>query len=343
MSEIFLCAQASFWAGGWLPGAFAFLLGLSLLIYAVLDGYDLGVGILSKGVGDKERDRMIASVGPFWDANETWLVLGSGLLLVGFPLAHGVIFQHLYTPVACMLLGLILRGVSFDFRAKVAPDKKPLWDKSFYWGSVITALSQGYMMGAFMTGFASGLWAVLFSWGIGFFALFAYTLVGGAWLLMKTEGDLQERALYWTRFSLYVSALGSLFVAVASPVMSPAVREKWLSWEAWPLYFLPLSIFILFLWAAWVLWKREKGQSQKEWLPFVLVVGIFILNFVAISLSFYPWLIVGQKSLIESAASDESLAIIFVGALICLPVLIGYTIVAYRVFHGKVKDWHYYH
>lgn len=332
---------ASIWEGETLPVIFAFLLGLSLLIYVILDGYDLGVGILSRFAKGKDKDIMIASVGPFWDANETWLVLGGGLLLVAFPHVHGIIFQHLYLPVAVMLIGLILRGVSFDFRAKVPAEKKYLWDNAFFWGSLITTLAQGYMMGMFMTGFAPGWGGVLFSVLTAIFAVFAYSLVGSGWLLMKTDELLQKRSIQWGQYALFVSALGSLFVAIASPTLSPAVAAKWLDWSAWPLYIFPLLIFFLFLLAWMSLKKLGDGSSKKYWVPFAASGGIFLLNFVAIAFSFYPWIIVDKASLMESAASNESLMIILVGALVCLPLLIGYTIVAYRVFHGKATHLSY--
>ena len=164
--------------GKWLPYTFAGLMGLAILIYAILDGYDLGVGMLSDSANEKEKDRMIASIGPFWDANETWLVLGVGLMLVAFPSAHGVVLTELYLPVAVLLFGLIFRGVAFDFRAKVSYQKKWRWNLAFYFGSLLSALSQGYMLGAYIMGFEDSPLATLFAILTALAVASGYCLIG---------------------------------------------------------------------------------------------------------------------------------------------------------------------
>src|ERR687898_2341319 len=176
----------------WLPVAFAGLMGVAILLYVVLDGYDLGVGILSGAAEDKHRDRMIASIGPFWDANETWLVLAVGLLLVAFPLAHGVILTALYLPVFVLLFGLILRGVAFDFRAKVPAHRKHRWNRAFFAGSLIASLAQGYMLGVYVLGLATGLPAMVFGALVALCLAAAYAAMGSAWLIYKTEGQLPQ-------------------------------------------------------------------------------------------------------------------------------------------------------
>ena len=191
-----------------LPVVFTALMALAMLLYVVLDGYDLGVGILLRGVPDAEKDRMIASIGPFWDANETWLVLGVGLLLVAFPLAHGVILGALYLPVAAMLIGLILRGVAFDFRVKARAAHKPLWNAAFWSGSVIAAFSQGYMLGSYVLGFRDDAVGVAFAVAIGLALCAGYALLGATWLVIKTEGELHVRALRWARVAVVVAAIG---------------------------------------------------------------------------------------------------------------------------------------
>ena len=171
--------------GSWMAYVFALLMGLAMLIYAILDGYDLGVGMLIHGNTHQEKDTMIASIGPFWDANETWLILGVGLLLVAFPAAHGIILTELYFPVAIMLFGLIFRGVAFDFRVKAPSQQKWRWDAKFFYGSLITALAQGYMLGAYIVGFQSGWASTLFSILIALSVASAYCLIGACWLIIK--------------------------------------------------------------------------------------------------------------------------------------------------------------
>ena len=190
-------------AAGWLPLVFALVMALAMLAYVILDGYDLGVGVLlQRADDDAQKDAMISSIGPFWDANETWLVLGVGVLLVAFPAAHGVILGALYLPVALMLVGLMLRGVSFDFRVKARDEHKRLWDRAFFGGSVVAGWAQGFMLGGLITGFKNDLVSNLFSALIGLCLLAAYCLLGAGWLIIKSEGALQLQAVRWARGSL---------------------------------------------------------------------------------------------------------------------------------------------
>ncbi len=202
----------------WLPNAFAALLGLSILLYVILDGFDLGVGLLSPLATPGERDRMIASIGPFWDANETWLVLAIGILLVAFPTAHGIILSSLYLPVFVMLIGLILRGVAFEFRAKAPAAQKAIWDWAFFIGSTMTALSQGYMLGLYILGFPEGLAAQLFAGLTAIGLAVGYSFIGSTWLLRKTEGSLQKKAIIWARHGIWGFAGGLLGASLATPV-----------------------------------------------------------------------------------------------------------------------------
>ena len=195
--------------GGWLPVVFLALMGISMLAYVVLDGYDLGVGILLRRVEDGEKDIMISSIGPFWDANETWLVLGVGILLVAFPMAHGVILGELYLPVALMLLGLILRGVAFDFRVKARAAHKHLWNNAFYAGSVLASFSQGVMLGLYITGFKNGWAEYGFAIITGLCLCAGYALLGAGWLIMKTEGAFNN-----ARCAGHTAACGSRVLAL---------------------------------------------------------------------------------------------------------------------------------
>src|SRR5690606_8353634 len=211
----------------WLAIIFIGLMGLAVLIYAVLDGYELGVGILLPADDENQRDTMIASIGPFWDANETWLVLGVGVLLIAFPSAHSLVLYHLYLPVTLMLAGLILRGVSFDFRAKALPDHKDFWDKIFKTGSLLASLAQGYMLGMFVMGFDSTPQAFAFALLSAVCVTAGFSFIGAAWLVMKTEGDLQLRAARWTRVCGWLTALGIVAVSIVNPLISNNIFERW--------------------------------------------------------------------------------------------------------------------
>jgi cytochrome d ubiquinol oxidase subunit II len=188
-------------AAEWMPVVFMAVMGLSMLAYVLLDGFDLGVGMLMHRADAAQRDLMIASIGPFWDANETWLVLGVGILLIAFPKAHGVVLSALYLPVALMLLGLTLRGVAFDFRVKARDRLRPLWNRAFIFGSSLAALAQGWMLARYITGFASDLWSQLFALLIAIALPAAYVLLGACWLIMKTDGEVQRLAVRWARLA----------------------------------------------------------------------------------------------------------------------------------------------
>ena len=328
--------------GQWLPLAFAGLMGLAMLIYAVLDGYDLGVGILMKAAKDEEKDVMIASIGPFWDANETWLVLGVGLLLVAFPLAHGIILSNLYLPVALMLIGLILRGVAFDFRTKAKADHKNAWNNAFFGGSLLTAVAQGYMLGSYILGFEKSFDAFAFSSLVGLCVVAGYCLIGSSWLIMKTEGDLQRKAVRWARLALWGTIIGILLVSAATPLVSTRIFYKWfhLPNMFWLLP-IPLLTGILVIMLEIALRSLPHADDKGSWVPFATTVGIFILCFLGLAYSFYPYIVPDLLKIVDAASARESLLIMLVGALIVLPALIGYTFLAYKIFHGKAKDLSY--
>ncbi|MDH5211197.1 MAG: cytochrome d ubiquinol oxidase subunit II, partial [Betaproteobacteria bacterium] len=210
-----------------LPLVFATLMGAAILAYVVLDGYDLGVGMLMPAASDAEQDVMVASIGPFWDANETWLVLGVGILLIAFPAAHGYILGALYLPVAAMLIGLMLRGVAFELRVKALGWHAELWNWLFWAGSFLASFAQGFMLGRYLTGFQVG-------WGYYFFALLVgaalcggYVLLGATWLILRTEGALQRKAIAWTKWGLAWVALGVALVSLATPAVSELVYARW--------------------------------------------------------------------------------------------------------------------
>src|SRR5882762_4649020 len=296
--------------GGWLPLVFMALMGLSMLVYVVLDGYDLGVGILLGFAADGEKDAMVESIGPFWDANETWLVLGIGLLLSAFPIAHGIILGELYLPVAIMLVGLILRGVAFEFRMKARAVQKGWWNGAFHAGSLVAALAQGVMLGRYVTGFQAGAWAWAFALFVGVSLAAGYTLLGACWLLMKTEGELQRRAVAWARRSLWLA-----------PV--------------------PLMSAVLFAMVGVTLAHQPRADEAWAWLPFAGSVGIFLLAFFGLAFSIFPFVIVDRMSLWQAAAAPESLIFILVGAVVVLPVMAASAAYSYWVFRGKARKLSY--
>ncbi|MEO1205179.1 MAG: cytochrome d ubiquinol oxidase subunit II [Pseudomonadota bacterium] len=326
----------------WLPLVFVGLMGLSMLIYVVLDGFDLGVGILVGDAEDKDKDMMIASIGPFWDANETWLVLGVGLLLVAFPAAHGAILTALYLPVFAMLIGLILRGVAFDFRAKVPADKKWMWNRAFLVGSVLAAVSQGYMLGIYIVGLNQGLPEILFGLLTGVCLAAAYAFIGACWLIMKTEGALQLKAIAWAKKLLWLGAIGMLAVSAATPLVSPRIFEKWFSFPN-ILLLAPIPLMTAALFAALVMLLREMPMKNDRfcWAPFVAAIGVFVLGFVGLAYSFYPYIVPDKITIYEAASAPESLFIILIGAITVLPVIVGYSIYAYWVFRGKAQPLSY--
>lgn len=331
-----------FQTGEWLPFLFAFLIGLSMLLYAVLDGYDLGVGILSRLVGDKERDRMIASIGPFWDANETWLVLGVGLLLVAFPAAHGVVLTSLYLPVAVMILALTFRGVSFDFRRKVAPEAQAKWNRIFFWSSFLMALSQGYMVGRFMIGFKSGLSSELFAIFFGLLVVAGYALMGSCWLIMKAEGELQKKAIRWANHAILTMVAGAVLSSAIAPFVDTRIYDRMFSFpEITLLIAMPLISVILTLLMKFILTALPLEGDRLSWMPFAISISIFVLGFLGLVYSFYPYIIPGQLKIVEASAAPESLLVILIGTAIVLPFMAGYTALAYWIFRGKAEDLSY--
>ena len=322
----------------WLPLTFASLMGVSILVYVILDGFDLGVGMLVSQVPDADKDKMIASIGPFWDANETWLVLAIGLLLVAFPVAHGTILTALYLPVAIMLISLIMRGVAFEFRAKVGADHKTLWNRVFVIGSTLTALSQGFMLGIYIMGLEWSVVNFLFSALIAFCLAAAYVLVGACWLIHKLEGDLQKKAVKWAQTTLYVTAVGMVAVSLVTPFVSPRIFYKWFAFpEIIALVPLPIASALFFVILFLVLRNMPFSQDKYSWAPFALTSIIFSFGFAGLAYSFYPFVVPEKLTIYGAAATPESLLIILAGAVVVVPVIAGYSVFAYVVFGGKAR------
>jgi cytochrome d ubiquinol oxidase subunit II len=328
-------------AAGWLPLVFALVMALAMLAYVILDGYDLGVGVLLRRADDEaQKDTMIASIGPFWDANETWLVLGVGVLLVAFPMAHGVILGALYLPVALMLVGLTLRGVAFDFRVKARAEHKPWWDRAFYAGSLLAGWSQGFMLGGLVTGFGGDWGSQLFNALIGLCLVAAYCLLGAGWLIMKTEGALQLKAVRWAQASLWLTAAGVAAISLATPWVSQRIFDKWFSFPnvvmLLPIPGMTVALFVVIARSLKCLPTRLAQNNQYgAAVPFASTVGIFLLAFYGLAYSLFPWLVVDKLTIWNAASAPEALLVIFYGTVVVLPVIIGYTVFAYRVFWGK--------
>jgi cytochrome d ubiquinol oxidase subunit II len=321
-----------------LPLIFMAVMGLSLLAYVVLDGYDLGVGILLPFASDEEKDLMVSSIGPFWDANETWLVLGVGVLLVAFPLAHGIVLSALYLPVAVMLLGLILRGVSFDFRVKARAARKGLWNGLFAGGSLIAAMAQGWMLGSYLTGFDTGLWSLLFAAGIAVTLPTAYAMLGAGWLIMKTWDELQLKAVGWARAVLWPMGAALVGISLATPLVSQTVFDKWFSMpEFIGLLPIPVACAAAFFAAFHVLNKPKVVAAGYGWIVFASTVLLFMLAFLGLAYSIYPYIVIERLTVWQAASAHESLVVIFVGVAITLPAIIVYTIYMYRVFWGRAS------
>ncbi len=324
-----------------LPYIFLLLMGLSVLIYAILDGFDLGVGILIPMDNADYRRQMIASIGPFWDANETWLVLAVGILLIAFPQAHNIILKELYLPALFLLIGLILRGVAFDFRAKAVTGHRRLWDRAFKAGSIIASASQGFMLGMYIMGFEYHLASVAFACLSAICVTAAYAYIGGAWLVLKTEGKLQEYAANKTRIAGWITSLGIALICLVNPWINPSVAQRWFSMpEAILLVLIPLTS-ILFIVVTNIYLKR-KNKEADCWIPFASISGLFFLCFLGLAYSFYPYIIPNKLLAVDAASSTRSLSFVFYGVVIVLPIILLYTFFSYRVFRGKVTELEYY-
>jgi len=321
-----------------LPLIFMVLMGVAVLAYVVLDGDDLGVGMLMPAASAPEQSVMVASIGPFWDANETWLVLGVGILLVAFPQAHGVVLGALYLPVVAMLVGLMFRGVAFELRMKAQGWHRDLWNWLFWAGSFLASFAQGFMLGRYITGFEPGFGFFLFAALVGASVCGGYVLLGATWLVLKTEGALQAKALAWSRWGLAWVALGVGLVSLATPVVSETVRAKWFDFpRTLALMALPAAC----LWAGVGVWlatgRIGRGEARGDWQPFAGAVAIFAIAFLGLAYSLYPYVVIDRLTIWEAAAHPSSLRVVLAGALVVLPFIVAYTAISYRVFRGKAR------
>lgn len=328
--------------GAGLELIFVAVMGLALLTYIVLDGHDLGIGILLPFANEPEKDEMIASIGPFWDANETWIVLGVTILLIAFPQAHGEILSTLYFPATIMLIGLILRGVSFDFRVKAGASSKTMWNRLFFLGSLVAAIAQGWMLGIYIMGLERNPVSLSFAAGIALALPFFYVMLGCAWLFIKATDSLLEKSIHWARRTVLPAGLGLLLVSIATPVASETIAAKWFALPAGiGLLPIPMTTLVAFAVVLWMLWHPRILTAGYGWVVFASLAVICLMCTLGLAYSIYPDIVIGKLSIAETAASERSLLFTLVGVVIAVPMIIAYTIGIHHVFSGKAKDWDY--
>jgi cytochrome d ubiquinol oxidase subunit II len=325
-----------------LPLIFMTIMGGALLLYVILDGYDLGIGMLLPFGTAAEKDTMIAAIGPFWDANETWLVLGVGVLLIAFPVAHGIVLTALYLPVTIMLIGLILRGVSFDFRVKAAARQKRMWNRTFAAGSLIAATAQGWMLGSYVTGLEPGLVNLAFAALIAVTMPALYIVLGAAWLLIKTEAALFEKAARWGRNAMPAMGLALFAISLSTPMVSETIAAKWFSLPAF-IGLAPIPIATLVAYAAvyWALHRAATARTAYAWLVMAGTVLMCVMATLGLAYSLYPYVVLDRLTVWEAAASTNSLEFVLVGIVLVLPFTIAYTVFVYRIFRGKATNLSY--
>lgn len=330
-----------------LPTVWAAIIAFAVLAYVVLDGFDLGIGILFPFFGDrKERDLMTNSIAPVWDGNETWLVLGGGGLMAVFPVAYATVLPALYIPIILMLLGLIFRGVAFEFRWRTQRASH-YWDYGFWIGSTIAGFTQGVALGALVQGidiadrqYVGGWWDWLspFSVLTGVAVVVGYALLGACWLNLKTVGPIQDKARQ------VALCCGVLMLALISAVSlwSPFINSVYFDrWFGWPTAIFSFLVPALIALCAFALWQGLTKDKHLQ--PFLAALGLFILSFAGLGISFYPYIVPGALTIEEAAAPDSSLLFLLVGALVLVPTILAYTGYAYWVFRGKMDPDEGYH
>ena len=317
------------------------ILGIAVFFYVLLDGFDLGIGILfGLAPNTASRNTIMNSIAPIWDGNETWLVLGGLGLLAAFPLAFAIIIPAVYFPILVMLLALVFRGVAFEFRFRDA-EHKTFWDHAFNYGSGIATFAQGVVLGNFIQGFQvsgrvfSGTsfdFLTPFSVLTGIALLFGYGLLGAGWLILKTQGYLQDAARRQGRVCLIGVLVGIGIVSVWTPTMNPAIASRWF---AFPNIIFLAPVPIATVATALLTWRAL--DSRSEVLPFVGGIGLFVLSYIGIAISLYPMIVPHHFTLWEAASSDRTQVFLLVGTLVLLPVILMYTSWSYWVFRGKVR------
>jgi len=325
-----------------LPLVWGFIIATSVFLYAALDGFDLGCGIIFPfAPSDKCRDSIINSIAPFWDGNETWLVLGGGGLFASFPLAYSVLMPAFYIPIMLMLFGLIFRGVAFEFRFKSSDDHKKIWDVAFHGGSLLAAFMQGIILGNFVQGvevdgrnFAGGAldWANGFSVIAGLGVISAYSLLGSTWIIMKTNGVTHSWAKKVASYVLVYVAISMCTISVSMPFIDKRITELWFSL---PNFFYLAPIPLLALIGFVRLWLDLRSDRHAR--PFVITLILFFLGYLGLGISLFPWIVPFKFTIWQAAASPTSQSILLIGTAIFLPIILLYTAHVYYVFRGKTS------
>ncbi len=329
---------AFIWAG---------IIAFAVLVYVILDGFDLGIGILFPFLkSEGERDLAMNSVAPVWDGNETWLVMGGGGLFAVFPLVYATVLPALYVPITAMLLALVFRGVAFEYRWRTERWKW-VWNLAFFGGSLIAALMQGIALGALVQGieienraYAGGWWDWLtpFSVLTGVSVAVGYTLLGATWLNLKIEGEFQER-MRKASFGLAIGTLALIGgVSLITPFLDPVYFARWFSW---PQMLFTGIVPVLVAFATYMLFTGLRDKHEMT--PFLAAISLFVLGFAGIGISFYPYIVPPSLTIWEAAAPDSSLEFALVGTVVLIPMILVYTAYAYYVFRGKVRPEHGYH
>jgi cytochrome bd ubiquinol oxidase subunit II len=323
------------------------LLALAVFYYVVFDGFDLGVGILHGfQAGEAERGMMMSSIAPIWDGNETWLVFGGLGLLAAFPLAFAIIIPAVYFPILIMLLALVFRGVAFEFRFK-RPALRRFWDGAFAAGSAVATFAQGVVLGSFIQGFKvegrvfSGTsfdWVTPFALAAGVALMFGYALLGAGWLILKTEGGLQDWARRAARVCLIGVALAIVAVSIWTPAANAEIAQRWFSWPNIALLAPVPVITGLITIGVWLALAR-----RTEWAPFIGAIGLFLMSFLGLAISLWPMIVPFHYTLWQAASSPSTQAFLLIGTLFLLPIILMYTAWSYWVFRGKVRGGVGYH
>ena len=323
------------------------ILAVSVFMYVLLDGFDLGVGILFPfAPDDAARNAMMASVAPVWDGNETWLVMGGIGIFAAFPTAFAIIFPALYFPVLAMLLGLVFRGVAFEFRPSAKTSGR-LWDRSFFWGSLIATYAQGCVLGQFVLGFQvtggrfSGTafdWVHPFVLAVGVGLVFGYVMLGATWIVMKTEGPLRDWARRMARIALFGVLAFILMVSVWTPLMNERIADRWFSWPNL-VWFSPVPIVTALL----ALWLWRALSQKRDVAPFIAAMGLFAMCYVGLAVSLFPYIVPHALTLWDAAGAPQAQAFLLIGTLFLIPVIFTYTAWSYWVFRGKVRSDSGYH
>lgn len=318
----------------------------ALFLYVVMDGFDLGLAMLFPAMRREDRDVMVNSIAPVWDGNETWLVLGGGAVMAGFPKAYAVLMPALYVPIILMLLGLVFRGVAFEFRAR-STRRGHWWDWAFFSGSVVAAAMQGIALGAVLQGvsvqdgaYAGGWfdWLTPFTLLTGAGVIVAYLLLGAGWLIFKTEGHLRDDAYRMARPLLFAVLAAIVAVSLATPFLH---GEYWRRWFTWPTVALAAPVPLLVGLVALAL-IRALAARRDRW-PFILTLALFALCFAGLGISMFPWIVPGALTIHDAAAPEKSQRFLMTGVVLMIPVILAYTGYAYWVFRGKVDPQAGYH